>query len=50
MLDERDYQRWKELSDKEDEGTLTDGEHQEKLNLEYENEREEVINMIQLGI
>lgn len=45
-----DYQRWQELNAKCNEGTITDDEYQEMLNLEGECEREDLTYMSERGV
>lgn len=45
-----DYQRWQELNRKCDDGTITDEEYQDILNLEYEDIRESLIGMRETGV
>ena len=45
-----DYQRWQELNGKCNNGTITDEEYQEMLNLEGEDIRESLIGMRETGM
>ena len=45
-----DYQRWQELNSKCNNGTITDEEYQEMLNLEGECEREYLTYMSERGV
>ena len=45
-----DYQRWQELNSKCNNGTITDEEYQEMLNLENEDTRESLLSMREIGM
>ena len=45
-----DYQRWQELNRKCNNGTITDEEYQEMLNLENEDIRESLLSMREIGM
>ena len=45
-----DYKRWQELNSKCNNGSITDEEYQEMLNLENEDTRESLIGMRETGM